>query len=333
MLHQVSFDFYGTTIRVQSPSPSCLSILETEFDYFKAEVAKTDFNLELFLESAPEGILPQIPCSKITQNSLTYDQGPVRWNDYHGKALTYYDYDTQQGVIWCQDPNLQHEIAYLMILSLTGKELDLRGFHKVHACGIRYQGRNILVMLPSMGGKTTLFLELARFPGVSLISDDTPLISPSGEVLPFPLRIGVEKIPSTIKGEFAQLKRQHHSSKFLIPLSTLGAPIAYGATGSTILIFGKRWHSALPHLRRLSPLESLKGLVEHMVVGVGLPMVVEYFVRHTPRDWIKLFSIGLKRLRAALRLWQQGESWEVLLGDHSQSNAEAILSLLKKRAP
>lgn len=331
MFHQVSFDFYGTTIRVQSKWPSCLSILETEFDYFKAEVDKTDFNLELILEKAPDGIIPQIPSSKITQNSLTYDQGVVRWNDFHGKALSYYDYDTQQGVIWCPDLDLLHEIAYLMILSLTGKKLDLRGYHKVHACGIRYHGRNILIMLPSMGGKTTLFLELAQQPGVELISDDTPLVSPSGEVLPFPLRVGVEKVPPSIEGSFPLFRRQYHHPKYLIPLTSLSAPIAHKTSGSTILIFGKRWQSSTPHMHKISPLKSLKGLIEHMVVGVGLPMVIEYFVRHTPGDWIKLSSIGFKRLKAALQLWQRGESWEIFLGNDSRSNALAILSLVNKK--
>lgn len=330
MSYQVSFDFYGTTIRVQSPSDCVLKILETEFAFFRADVPKPLFEVELVHSAAPFGLLPERPASRISSNSLTYDEGPVRWNDYHGKALSRYDYELRRAVIWCADHDFLHEVTYLLILSLTGKELDQRGLHKVHACGIRYQGRDILVMLPSMGGKTTLFLELARIPGVELISDDTPLIDEAGQVLPFPLRVGVETVPSYLQGEFPLFKRRQHTAKFLIPLSALEAPLAQGHGGAPILVFGARWPSPRPFSARLSPLPALKELMTHLVIGVGLPMVVEYFLQHTWRDWWRLTRITFGRAQAALRLWQRGESWQVFLGTDSAANARAILALVKR---
>lgn len=301
-----------------------------EFAYFQVAQTRPQFTLELVLAPPPEGLLPQIPARAVSANSVSYDVDDVRWNDFHGKALSRYDYAQKKGVIWSADRDLLHELAYLMILSLTGKELDRRGFHKVHACGVRYQGRDLLVMLPSHGGKTTLLLELARRPGVELLSDDTPLVSPEGKVLPFPLRLGVDQVPAHLTGPFPEFKRQHHSPKFLIPLDRLGAPLAQGAGGSVVLVHGQRGNLSTPGARRLSPLESLKGLMEHMVVGVGLPLVLEFFVRHTLSDWGVLARIGWSRLRGAMHLWRQGQSWSVTFGRDAVANADLILQLARR---
>ena len=330
MSHQVNFDFYGITIGIHSQVSPLMQILQSEFAYFLADKGSPQFKIEVFKAAPPLELLPAQSANRITANSLTYDVGKVRWNDFHGQALSRYDYESQQGVIWSDDEDLLHELAYLLILSLTGKALDQRGFHKVHACAIRYGGRDILIMLPSMGGKTTLFLELARYPGVELLSDDTPLISPQGRVLPFPLRLGVEKIPADVLGDFPTFKRRHHSTKYLIPLQKLAAPIAQGSGGSPILVFGQRWSEQAPRIARLSPLRSLRGLFEHMVIGIGLPMVLEYFVQHTPRDWLRLVRIGIGRSKAALGLWQHGESWHIRLSGESAAKAKAILALVKK---
>lgn len=307
-----------------------MGMLETEFSFFRSEVATPWFQVVLHHTAPPFEKLPQKPANNITTNALTYDCDDVRWNDFHGEALSRYDYQKKIGEIWCGDVDFLHELAYLLILSLTGKALDQRGFHKVHACGIRYKGRDILVMLPSMGGKTSLFLELATHPGVSLLSDDTPLISPAGVVLPFPLRLGIERIPPSLKGEFPVFKRKHYTPKFLVPLSALAAPLAQGAGSSTVLVFGYRSPFKSPVVSRISPWRSWQGLLQHMVVGLGLPMVIEYFVRHTPGDWLKLIGIALRRARAALRLLQRSESWNLYLSDDHRANARALLRLVDR---
>ncbi len=334
MSHQINITIYGSTIRVQSKDASSLDVLKTEFRHFLASDSSTpDFILTLIANAAPAGLLPVLPVARRSKNSITYDEGSRRWNDYFGRALSCYDYDAQEGVLYSADADRMHEIAYLMVLSLTGKDLDLNGWHKVHACAFRYRGRDVVILLPSGGGKTTLFLELARLPGVSLLSDDTPLIDEQGRVHPFPLRLGIEHLPLHLahrKNEFTVFRRQHFCDKWLIPLDQLGAPLAVGASSQVVLMIGRRHDGPRPVIFPVGPSTMLPALLEHMVIGIGLPMVVEYFLRHTWKDWITLTRIALKRAWSALRLQQHSHSYVFVMGHDPAANARALLDKLDR---
>lgn len=334
MFHQINITIYGSTIRVQSKDASTLAVLKTEFRHFLVgESRAPDFILTLISAAAPQGLLPRLKASRISKNSVTYDEGARRWNDYFGRALSCYDYDAKEGVLYSADADMLHEVAYLMVLSLTGKDLDLRGWHKIHACAFRYQGRDAVVMLPSGGGKTTLFLELAQIPGVQLLSDDTPLIDTQGRVHPFPLRLGIEKLPAHLahrESEFTLFRRQHFCDKWLIPLDQLGAPIAHGASGQTVLFIGERHNDPQSVLFRVGPGKLLRALAEHMIVGIGLPMVLEYFVRHTWRDWGTLTRIALKRTWAALRLQQGSQGHMFIMGSDPAANARKLIQYVER---
>jgi hypothetical protein len=334
MSHQLNINIYGSTIRVQSRDASSLDVLAAEFHYFlRSHTSTPDFILTLIPSAPPAGLLPALAVTRISKNSITYDEGPRRWNDYFGKALSCYDYGAKEGVLYSADPDRMHEIAYLMVLSLTGKDLDLRGWHKVHACAIRYKGRDAVIMLPSGGGKTTLLLELARLPGVALLSDDTPLVDELGRVHPFPLRIGVEHLPGHLahrQGEFHLFHRQHYCDKWLIPLDQLGPPIAEGPSAQVLLLMGRRHNDLRPVIFSVGPLTMLRGLIEHMVVGIGLPMVVEYFIRHTWRDWGTLARVALKRAWAAVRLQQHSRSFVFVMGTDPALNARALLEQMER---
>ncbi len=334
MFHQINITIYGSTIRVQSKDASTLDVLKTEFRHFLVTTDPSpDFILTLIPTLAPAGLLPALAATRISQNSITYDEGARRWNDYFGKALSCYDYDAKEGVLYSADADLIHEVAYLMILSLTGKDLDLRGWHKIHACAFRYKGRDAVIMLPSGGGKTTLFLELSRIPGVTLLSDDTPLVDEQGRVHPFPLRLGIEKLPDHLanrKSEFTLFRRQHFCDKWLIPLDQLGAPIAQGPSGKVMLFIGQRHNELQSQIFRVGPVRMLRALAEHMIIGIGLPMVIEYFVRHTWRDWGTLIRIALKRSWAAIKLVQAAESAVFVMGTRPSDNARRLIEYLER---
>jgi hypothetical protein len=332
MHHQLNLSLYGITIRIHSKQMDALNILESEFGYFQARpVQSPHFNLTLHHFKAPQGLIPELKALKISQNSLTYADGTVRWNDYFGKALTVYDYQKKEGVIYCDDLDLLHEISYLMILSLTGKSLDQNGLHKVHACGFKFRQRDVLVMLPSKGGKTTLFLNLAQRNDIELISDDTPLINSRGEVLSFPLRVGVDEIPDFLQAQapFPIFKRQKFNDKFLIPLTKLPASISQGPSGTSILIIGIRSSSTRSYFYKAGFLVSMKALIEHMVIGIGLPMVLEYFIQHTVCDWIRLTKIAFSRLSAAIKLWKKSQTYIFVMSNNPKKNADYIIEELK----
>ncbi len=300
-------------------------MLGHEFQFFKKNLSIAHYNILLEFSEIPSGLLPRLFSKKISQNSITYDDGSIRWNDYFGKALTYLNYQTGQAAVYSPSHEFIHELAYLLILSLSGKEMDLKGFHKIHACGVNFKGKNVIIALPSKGGKTTLFLELCRHPNLSLISDDTPVIDSKGRVHSFPLRVGVEKIPEWLsKKEFPLFKRAHFSDKFLIPLRDLGPPIYQGDTNSNIMIIGLRSTGDFPQLFKASSVQGFKALFEHMIIGIGLPMVVEYFVKNSLSDWMTLLRIFFKRARAALAFWKKSRVYYFVMSSDTRANADFL---------
>lgn len=305
-------------------------MLEHEFQFFKSGSNLSFYKIVLELSDIPKGLLPKLMATKISQNSVTFDDSQVRWNDYFGKALSYLNYQTGQAAIYTPDIDLMHEIAYLLILSLSGKRMDLKGFHKIHACGINIHQKNILVMLPSKGGKTTLFLELCEHYPVALISDDTPVVDNRGIIHPFPLRVGVENRPQWLQDQdFPLFKREHFSDKFLIPLTHLKRPIAQVNNDPAVLVIGVRANGDIPQIYPASFLTSFKSLFENMIIGIGLPMVVEYFVKNTWRDWIYLTGIFFKRIGAALNLWRRSKTYVFVMSTDPKLNAQFLMSRIQ----
>ncbi len=305
-------------------------MLGHEFQFFSTPLSSAKYNILLELSEIPAGIMPRLFSKKISQNSITYDDGSVRWNDYFGKALTYLDYQTGHAIIYSPSIDFIHELAYLMILSLSGKAMDQQGLHKIHACGISYADKNIIVSLPSKGGKTTLFLELCKQPDVKLISDDTPVIDSQGSIHPFPLRVGVEVIPDWIaKKDFPVFKREKFSDKFLIPLQDLNRSIYSPSNNPNLFIIGLRSSGDYPQIYRATSLQAFKALFEHMIIGIGLPMVVEYFVKNDLKDWIVLFKIFCKRTFAAIAFWRKSRVYFFIMSSDPKANAEYLLNRVK----
>ena len=305
-------------------------MLESEFQFFKSESPTFDYTIKLELSNIPQGLIPKLFATKISQNSITYDDGPVRWNDYFGKALTYLNAHTGQAIIYSPKIDFLHELSYLLILSLSGKRMDEMGLHKIHACGIQSENKNVLIMLPSKGGKTTLFLNICENYPVKLISDDTPVIDSNGFIHPFPLRIGVEEIPDFLGHHtYPLFKREHFSSKYLIPLQSLNRSIYQPDNATSILIIGVRANGELPQIYAASLTQAYVALFENMIIGVGLPIVIEYFVKNNWRDWIKLIKIFFKRSKAAISLWKRSKTYFFVMSSDPKENSDFLIKSLK----
>lgn len=326
MHHQIGLEIFGTTLIIRSKNAECIRMLELEFNFFIKTLTKSDYNILLELSEIPSGLMPKLFTKKISQNSLTYDEGTVRWNDYFGKALSYLNYDNGEAAVYSPNQDLLHEIAYLLVLSLSSKQMDQRGFHKIHACAFHHLQKNFILSLPSKGGKTTLFLEFCQYEGVELISDDTPVIDSNGKVYSFPLRVGVENIPSWLdKKNYPVFKREKFSDKYLIPLNELGRPIYRGSSEQNIYIIGLRSNGEFPQLVKASSLQGLKALFEHMIIGIGLPMVVEYFVKNSISDWCVLLKIFIKRFFAALAFWKKSRVYYFVMSTDPKLNADFLI--------
>ena len=266
-----------------------------------------------------------MPVSFQSREALIYRVGHESFNDYYGKALSIYRYQSEEGWVYSEDLHRLHELTYLMILSRVGKRLDMQGLHKLHAFGVIKNGTALLGVMPMKGGKSTHFLQFLRDPNVAILSDDTPVISRWGAVMPFPLRVGVEgDVPRESNGDAVyQLHREHYGVKTLI--SMRGWPNPIGGSYQRIVLFrGVRTNRPDCQIRRTSKLVLLGELIKFQVIGWGLPMILEYFWESGFRDFCRKSFIALSRFQAALLLLLHSKTYTVFLGNNPEKNVQVI---------
>lgn len=334
-LSHIYFNFNGETVRVSSNSDELLSRLEKDFSYFKVnEISPARFAIKANFDQIPDGIVPAKVADRQSLNSLTFDQGEIRINDYYGKLLSVYDYKKESATLWSVEIEKLHEITYLLVLSRVGKALDMRGLHKVHAMAFTLGNTSAIGMMPMKGGKSTLLANVLRDQSVAIVSDDCPLIDRQGRLLPFPLRLGVDSLAPEVglksDSEFTYtLQRDFYGEKKLVSLA--GLPHEVGRVGEhQILFVGRRAPGLRPQLHRVSRLSMIKPLIYNMVIGIGLPMVMEYFWQNGFKDFVRKSFIALSRAWSALALLSKSECYQFWMCENPEENAEFLLRELKK---
>jgi hypothetical protein len=111
----------------------------------------------------------------------------IVWDD---KARLQVDADGRRAVAWVVDPAGQPADGRASVIFFAVSELLRRsGLFAVHAAAVERDGRALLLLAPSGGGKTTAMLSLLQA-GWGLLSDDHPILCDGAdgiEVLPFPV--------------------------------------------------------------------------------------------------------------------------------------------------
>lgn len=334
-MNHLYFNFYGVRARFSSVHKNLLQRIEWDFSYFHSShpPKKTPHYQFYGVKCVPPWEkIPALPVRFQSSNSLTYQIGCKRFNDYYGKALTIYDYQKDTGEIYSEHLDKLHELTYLMILSRVGKQLDMQGLHKLHAFGIIKNHKALLGIMPMKGGKSTHFLEFIKDDKVQILSDDTPLVSRRGKIRPFPIRVGIEDstkaLTLTPNNSFVyQLDREYYGKKTLISLKGLPNPVGEDYQQS-ILLRGIRLNSPDCYIKKSSKLALLRELVKFQVIGLGLPMILEYFWEAGLVDFGKKSFILLSRLLASTLLLLRSKTYTVFLGTDPEKNVRIINSKL-----
>jgi hypothetical protein len=330
---EIDFDFYGVRARLSSESKESLSELARDFAWFRTEEkANPDIRLTLIFAEPPSQRSPADsgPGGKYRAT----DRGSVRTVHQPGGGLVVHDFSREEGTIACADPHRLHEVTYILLLSRVGEMLDRRGLHRVHALGFVRDDRAALLLAPIGGGKTTLALELLRKPGVSLLSEDTPLVDREGRLWPFPVRFGVvgKEFRPDIPAESQRIfHRREHGSKVLIDVDVAAdrwAPrrpvepsflfVAGGFSGETIVSPG-------------GPFTVLPALLAGLVIGIGIPQGREYLLRPRPTQFFRLARIAVSRARAMAALLRRCRVFAVRLGPDAGRTLESLSRLWPSR--
>ncbi len=330
MPDSVEFAFYDVGLTISSASHALLDSLARDFHYFAAPAPQLRVSVEAHLAPPPWEKIPVQFANRITPNAAIYDHGGIRYNDYQGEALAVYDFAREEGEVWSENPDLLYEITYLLCLSRIGELHDLRRIHRVHALGIEVGGKGGLILLPESGGKSTLCMEMLRRPEVRLLSDDTPLVS-RGKLLPFPTRIGIRGAKSAgIDPQYLRtMRRRNREPKTLLDVRYFQDRIA-SETNPNVLIVGKRRNGNDSWIEPISARKALPSLMANLVFGLGLPQVVEFFLRDGASEIWQKSSIVRYRLAAVAGLLRRAKCYQLALGRNTSIAADAILSVMKE---
>lgn len=335
MKYSLEIYIYKVKVIFKTNSKELKKRIEKDFSYFlkKEEIIKT-FVIESLKEKIDWEKLPNIVAKKQSKNSITYDVESLRFNDYNGKLLSIYDYKRDFGVLYSECIEKLHEISYLLILSRVGKYHDLMGLHKIHAFSVISNGACLIGMADSGLGKSTLVAELLKDKSVQFLSDDTPLVDSFGNVKPFPLRLGVSSYESFGKiidreKNCYTLQRDFYGEKKLLSIDGLENKVGEEYK-KLILVNLKRFGGDDFICKKISKVKMLKALFKHMVIGIGLPMILEYFWEDGLCDFIKKSTIAMRRKLSALVLVMRADCYEIWLGRDIEKNRLGVVDLIKK---
>ncbi len=268
---------------------------------------------------------------KFLETAIVYKMGPLKFVDYFGGALAIWDEEKSLLKIFSEDLERLFELAFLGVHSFLGQRLDESFLCRVHALGISYHQVNTIVMLPSKGGKSTLLTHLLENPDVKILSDDTPLIDRHGLVHPFPTKISLNSMPTTgpLKNlTWHEFKREVYPAKWTASLSQLASRVETTTSAKkTLLVAGFRVSQGESLLVPVSRVQMIKPLLEHMIIGVGLPQVVEFFLSFSFFDLFKMTKHFLIRSWCAFKLAQNAECFHFYMGKDSDYNSQILLDL------
>ncbi|MFW5924549.1 MAG: hypothetical protein ACOCV4_00170 [Myxococcota bacterium] len=263
---------------------------------------------------------PRLRADQVVDRGVVYNLGSVTVVDHHGHAVSRYDFRTERGEVRSDATEDLVEVGYLMVHSRVGVLLEQRGLVRLHCLAVARGGRAAVVLSPSGGGKSTLARAVLRHTDLALLGDDMVLVDRRGQVLPFHSPLGVTD-PSQAAGlgEPVAFPRRHHPPKWILPLEAVDTRLAQGPHRPALLALGVRVSTRPSRLAPVPRGRAAPALWRDMVVGLGLPQVLELLARRGGRDLPRLAPSALRRVRAATRLLAQARCAEVELGDPAEA--------------
>ena len=329
---QTTFNVYGLTIAVHSTTAELTEEVRRHFAYFSTELVDAAVNIELLQVAPPYGELPSLPAAFFTPRNICFKDGAVSYLDYFGEGLAIYDRKQQRCMVYGTKHDLLHEIAYLFILSTVGQYLDSRHIHRLHALGVTYRERGVLLLLPSGGGKSTMALELMRQPGFMLLGEDTPLIDRRGRILPFPLRVGVhpEQNPDIPPQYLSTVERMEFEPKTLIDIDyfkdRIGSP-----TDPSFVLVGERNLGEVSAIVPLSRPQAIKALFKYMIVGLGVYQGLEFLLERGMGDLLGKGTVVASRLYNSMALLARAPAYRFVLGRDKTKNTQTLVTFLSRQ--
>lgn len=317
---------------MRSEAEELLRSVEHDFSYFSAVVESP--SLFLTYENNPPDYdgMPELTCSFVTPRNICFSDGQLTYIDYFGRALNIYDRAANRCRIISEDVELAHEIAYLTILSRVSEQLERIHLHRIHGLGIESAGKGTIILLPSGGGKSTMALALLReLNSFRLISEDSPLLNRRGQMLPFPLRIGVhpDNVPADIDPAFTRLdKRIEFSPKVNIDIRYFRDQVSRNPVPVSSILIGVRTTGRGASITPSSRSSLLRHLLMNSVIGIGLYQGLEFLFQKSIGESARHLGLILSRAYSNLVLLGRVRIYRFLVGRDTRRNYECLREFL-----
>lgn len=330
----LDLEFYGVGVRLESTAQDVVDAVRHDFSYFSAEAPRPALRISHDATAPDYDRLPELTCSLATPRNICFTDGDITYIDYFGKALNIYDKRRNHCHIVTADLALAHEIAYLTILSRVSERLERQRLHRVHALGLEHQGRGVLVMLPSGGGKSTLALSVLRSPEsqIRLLAEDSPLLAKRGMLWPFPLRIGVhpQSVPPDIDRAFTRVDRRiEFDPKISIDIRCFAERVCRTPVPAALVLLGVRSTGTASRIVPVSRLAAVKHFLMNSVIGVGLYQGLEFIMQESPRESVRHAGQVLSRVRNNVGLIRRARVFTFVIGRDRALNFGALRGFLE----
>ena len=323
---------YGLTIECQTASSELASQLVRPYYYFITEEGTPAITIIVKEEDPPYNAFPTIPASFSSPRNIVYTAPNQKIIDYFGVGVVVHEDRDSRYTIYSRDQNFLMESFYLLVLSLFGQYCDTHQMMRIHALAISYNDTAFLMPIPPGGGKSTMALSLLQDQEIKLMSDDEPIYDSSGELMPFPLRIGTlnQDILKTIPEQYVySIDRMEFGIKYFIDCAYWDAQIERRHLTNCVLFFTQRVLNGTATVTPISKFPVFKALIRDAVIGIGLYQGVEFLFSHSSLEVFSKFRLLVKRLRLAVKLIRASHTYQLTLSNNIQENARVLKAFIK----
>ena len=320
-------DLHGYVIECIAPTPELQAELVRPFSQFLSDADAAAITIEVIESTPPYAEFPELEASFSTPRNVIYDTRDYKLVDYFGKGATVEDKRENRFTIYGDDHNFLQEAFYLLVLSIFGQYCDRNGMLRIHAMSLSYADRAILVPLPPGGGKSTMAVSMLQEEGFRLISDDEPVVSTSGGILPFALRIGTldEERVADIPPEYVyRIDRMEFGPKYFIDIQYWEEKLEHRELRDVVYLVARRVLNGTPAIYKTPKYKAAKSLLRDAVIGVGLYQGLEFMLGHSA--WATLAQVGtvFRRSIVAWKVLRHAETYSFTITTDIAENRRVL---------
>ena len=313
-------NIHGVTAAIESEIAPIINLIAFDFgDYFNRTNAKSN-TAQIFAtvkNAPPYGINAGDEIGRISGGVTFRVNDGRKLFQYEGGIFCLWDAPSEHAIFWCNSATpsdleigAMYEKIYLFISSRIGEKLEQQHFFRIHGFGISYGAEcGIIGLSPSGGGKSTFVNAVLQKDGVRLFSDDTPLlmVDQNGQLLmqPLKLRLGFlsDTDAGTIPAEDRRIfTRRQRADKILVTPKSKTIPWGSNPIAVKHCVVLKFTKNSEPRLEDLSGIGLFFVLFRDLIIGYGLPQVVEFFLTNGFASIVQKIPLIFQRTILAIRI-------------------------------